>query len=346
MTEQKNISFEKETEQIDAAVKEKIANHLWMFCGYKDSELPAVNIDAKYIKAISDLYNVVIDSSIVTGLYRKIAHQHNKFKYMEDIDDIREVINTLRTVGSHTLSKENMGQNTIVAFKKWEKYQCGTDNPTKEEEFEKLIKGLLQLKDKCFGIVDRFLTDAGNVTGKDKEKLIKDWEKAIIEYYLKTAHADMFKKRLTDWYKAEKKMPADTGKIESNYAFKKWTLKNNVKEWVMNEVYLKEREIALLKEAKEEYYQKLTAEEKNKMVQAIQQKEEEVKKVQMEVAEFANKQNGLETLTSEDYLNHYLSKMVLSKKMRDAVPEIKNRGLTMMPYDLFDYIIKKDLGLE
>jgi hypothetical protein len=341
MTEQKTISFEKETEQIDAAVKKKIANHLWMFCGYKDSELPAVNIDAKYIKAISDLYNVVIDSSIVTGLYRKIAHQYYKFKYMEDIDDIREVINTLRTVGSHTLSEENMGQNTIVAFKKWEKYQCGTDNPTKEEEFEKLIKGLLQLKDECFGIVNRFLTDAGDVTGKDKEKLIKDWEKAIIEYYLKTAHADMFKKKLTDLYKARKNIPADTGKIESNYASKKWTLENEVKEWVMNEVYLKEREIALLKKAKEEYYQKLTAEE----VQAIQQKEEEVKKVQMEVAEFANKQNELETLTSDDYLNHYLSKKALRKKMRDAVPEIKNRGLTMMPDDLFDYIIKKDLGI-
>lgn len=335
MIGQKNISFEKDTKQINDEVKTKIASHLWMFCGYSDSIYPAISIDAKYIKAISDLYNVVIDSSLVTRLYGNIAPAD--WKYLKDIGEIRETINMLRTVGGHTISLENVRQEVILKFRAWELKNCGTDNPTKDQEFEKLLDSLMKLETDCLNIVKHFLRDASALNGVAKTKLIKDWEESSIEYYFKTVNSNMFENKLIEWYGISQTNGSSA--VSTN----KIVLWNAVSNWIMNEIYLKEQEsLNLLMDTKRKYYSKLKADQRELLDYKIQAKEDSIRSVQEEVAQFADKR--IERLTPGDYRKHYLSKRVLGKKMREAIPEIKNQGLTLLPQDLFGYIIKQDMG--
>lgn len=336
MNNQQNISFEKETKQINDEVKCKIANHLWMFCGYSDSIYPAINIDAKYIKAISDLYNVIIDSSLITRL-GDIAPPN--WKYLKDIVILRETINMLRTVGGHTISMENVRQDVLLKFRSWEIRQCGTDNPTRPQEFEKLIDGLLKLERDCLTIVKHFLSDVISITGEDRDKIIRNWEEAIIEYYFKTANSNMFENKLNEWYAISQ--PNGSVTATSN----KIALNNAVSNWIMTDIYLKEQKnLDLLLETKRKYYSKLKSDQRSLFDQRIQAKEDKIRSIQEEVAIFFKK--DIESLTPADYRKHYLSKKVLGKKMRDAIPEIKNQGLTLLPQDLFGYIIEKDKEKE
>lgn len=337
MIGQKNISFEKDTKQINDEVKKQIASHLWMFCGYSDSIYPAINIDAKYIKAISDLYNVIIDSSLITRLYSSIAPKN--WSYLKDIDEIRETINMLRTVGGHTISLENVRQDVILKFRSWQINNCGTDNPMKDQEFEKLINSLLELEEDCLNIVKHFMHDASRLNGVAKDKLISDWEEAIINYYFKTANSNMFENKLIEWYGISQSN--ESASVTTN----KLGLWNAVSNWIMNKIYLKEQEsLNLLREIRKKYYPMLKADQKELLDQKIQTKEERIRSVQEEVAKFADKK--IEKLTPVDYKRHYLSKDVLGKKMQEAIPEIKKQGLTLLPQDLFGYIVKRDLEKE
>ena len=331
MINHRNISFEKETQQINEEVQKKIANHLWIFCGYNDSIYPAISVDAKYIKAIFDLYNVIIDSSLITHL-SYIAPNDNNWEFLKDIEEIRKTINELRTVGGHTVSLENIRQDYIRDFKIWEMEQCGTDEPAEEQDFEKLLDGLLKLKNDCLNIVNRFLSDAAKITGNKKDKLIRRWEDKIIEYYLKATNKNMFENKLDEWYRFSH--PSES--ISDNVA-----LYNAVCNWIMEEYYLKDqKELNNLKELKIKYGAFINSDQIEKFDCRIQALEESVKSRKMEVAEFAKK----EDLTSKDYRKHYLSKEVMSKKIHDAIPEIVEENLTLLPQDLFGYIIKKDLN--
>ena len=336
MNNQQNISFEKETKQINDEVQHKIANHLWMFCGYNDSIYPAINIDAKYIKAIGDLYNVIIDSSLITRL-ADIAPP--KWRYLKDIVNIREKVNMLRTIGGHTISVENIREDVLYKFRLWEIEQCGTDNPTKTQDFEKLINGLLKVESDCITIVKRFLSDVSSTTTEERNKVIIDWENAIIEYYFKTAHSNMFENKLNEWYatsQPNENITARTNRI---------TLNNAVSNWVMTTIYLKEQaKLDLFLETKRKHYSKLKLDQRDLLDRRIQEKTDKIRSVQDEVANFCGKDR--ECLTPADYRKHYLSKEVLERKMREVIPEIKNQDLTLLPQDLFGYIIKKDIEKE
>lgn len=332
MNIQQNLSFEKDTKKINDEVKCKIANHLWMFCGYSDSIYPAINIDAKYIKAISDLYNVIIDSSIITRL-GDIAPKN--WRYLKEIVNFRKTINMLRTVGGHTISFENVRQDILSEFKSWEIQQCGTDNPTQKQEFEKLIDGLLKLEKDCLTIVYHFLKDASNAMGTEKDEIVKKWEDTIIEYYFKPTNSNMFENKLIEWYIISQ--PNGRATVSSN----KIVLRNSVSNWIMNDIYLKEqKKLDLLLEAKAKYYSELKLDQRSLLNQKIQAKEEGIRSIREGVAKALGK--DVESLTPADYKKHYLSKDVLGEKMRKAIPEIRNQGLTLLPQDLFGYIIQKD----
>ena len=336
MTAHKDISFETDTKQINDDVKAKIANHLWMFCGYNDSMYPAINFDARLIKAILDLYNMVIDSSLITRL-KCIAQR--KWGYIVNIDKIRETINMLRTIGAHTVSQENGRQDILQEYRLWEVENCGTENPTKDCEFEKLIDNLVKLEEECVNIVTQFINDASGLNGTDKEELICKWEDQIIKHYCKPANNNMFKNRVINRYIICQLSGSLT--VASN----KTVLWRVVSDWIMKEIYLKDQEhLDLLIEIKRKYYPKLETGQRELLDQRIQVKRDSISEIQKEVATFVGKE--VEELTPVDYKEHYLSKDVLEKKMRDAIPEIKNQGLTLLPPDLFSYILEKDLKRE
>ena len=333
MSELKNISFEKDTKRVNDYIKQKIADHLWMFCGYNDSIYPAVNMDAKYIKAIFDLYNVIIDSSLFTWLCRQKSKYLKKGKPLKDIYSIRDIISTLRTVGGHTVSEENNRQEIILQFRKWQLDNCGTDDPTKVEDFENLIKGLLDLKKKYFDLLNHFLQYASSLKDSLKNKMIEDWEEAIIEHYFKTANKNMFENKLIEWYKIKQQ----NGTYETNII----TINNAISNWIMNEIYLKEqKDIEQWMKAKETV--KLTQKQIDSLNQSIEKAKLSIEKKKKEVANFVGKANILEDLKPIDYKNHFLSKEILGKKLRNAIPVIKSKKLTLLPQDLFGYIIKTE----
>jgi len=341
MSELKSISFEKDTKRINDEIKKNIASHLWIFCGYKDSILPATNFNAKYIKAIFDLYNVIIDSSLVTRLYgqRGIAPKNKKNKKQFNmLEDIIKTISMLRTVGGHTVSEENTRKEIRLQFKKWQLTHCGNDNPTEDEDFEKLINGLLDLEIKCFNLLDNFMKDAISLNSNSKDKMIETWENAIIEYYFKATNQNMFENKLIEWYRMKQpNVSCQTNNIATYSAISKW---------VMEEIYFKEQKnIDQLNEAKASEDVELTDDEVNIIDQAINDAQLSIDEKKMEVANFVGKSDRLGDLTYGDYMKHFLSKEILGKKMRDSIPEIKSKNLTLLPQDLFGYIIKNEFNM-
>ena len=336
MSELEIISFEKDTKRINDEIKQKIANHLWMFCGYKDSILPAMNFNAKYIKAIFDLYNVIIDSSLVTRLYGQNGIAPKKQKNAKQIKCISETINMLRTVGCHTISEENIREEISLKFKEWQFEHCGNNNPTENEDFEKLIKGLLDLESKCFNLLDDFMKDALNLNSNLKDEMVEKWEDAIIEHYFKTTNQNMFENKLIEWYKM--KQP------NGSYQINKIGTYNAINNLIMYEIYLKERKnIYQLMQAKETG--KFTSDDLDSIDQAINEYQLSIDGKKMEVANFVGKANKIQDLIPSDYRKHFFSKEILGKKMRDSINGIKSENLTLLPQDLFGYIIKNEFNM-
>ena len=285
MSELEIISFEKDTKRINDDIKQKIASHLWMFCGYNDSIYPALSIDAKYIKAICDLYNAIIDSSLVTRLYGQKGIAPKKWKYLEKIKCIRETINMLRTIGVHTVSEENVRKEIILQFRKWQLEKCGNDNPTEDEEFEKLIKELLALGKKCFNLLDTFVKDASSLDDISKNKMIEKWEDAIVEHYFKTANKNMFENKLIEWYKM--KQP------NGSYVINKIGTYNAINKWIMDKIYFKEqKDIDQWMLAKNTL--KLTADDTNTLEENIKHAQLSIDKRRKEVVKFIRKTKNSE----------------------------------------------------
>lgn len=337
MYEIKSISFENGTKRINDNIKQKIASHLWMFCGYKDSIHPAISIDAKYIKTIYDLYNVIIDSSLITRLYRKRGIARKKGEQLNMVEDVIKTISMLRTAGAHTVSEENVRGEIIRQFKKWQLKNCGNDNPTKEEEFEKLIKALMDLEKKCFDSLDTFTVEVSSLDDIEKNKIIEEWENAIIEYYLKTTNKNIFENKLIDWYRM--KQPSRTYDINTIETY------NAINNWIKEKVYFKEeKDIEQLMKARETG--KLKSDQINLVDEAIKKARLSIDKKKKEVAKFVGKDDRLEELNPADYRKHFLSKENLGKKIRDAIPEIKSRNLTLLPHDLFGYIMMNEVNMN
>lgn len=340
MLELKSISFEKDTKRINDEIKQNIASHLWMFCGYKDSITPAKNFDAKYIKAILDLYNVIIDSSLVTRLYgqRGIAPKNKKNrKQFNTLENIIKTISMLRTVVSHTVSEENSREEISREFENWQLAHCGNKNPSEDEDFEKLIIELSDLEFKCFNLLDSFIKDTISLNSNSKDEMIETWEDSIIEYYFKTTNQNMFTNKLIEWYKM--KEPNASSQIN------KIGIYSAISGWVMKKIYFKEEYIEQLNEAKANEAVKLTDDEVNTIDQAINDAQLSIDEKKMEVANFVGKSDRLGDLTYGDYMKHFLSKEILGKKMRDSIPEIKSKNLTLLPQDLFGYIIKNEFNM-
>lgn len=336
MSEIEIISFEKDTKRINDEIKQKIASHLWMFCGYKDSIHPAINIDAKYIKAIYDLYNVIIDSSLVTRLYGQRGIAPKNWKRFNMLEYIIKTINMLRTVGGHTVSEENSREEINLEFKKWQLAHCGNEDPTEDEEFEKLIKKLLALENECFNLLDAFMKDAINLKSNLKDEMVEKWENAIIEHYFKTTNQNMFENKLIEWYKM--KQP------NGSYQINKIGTYNAINNWIMDEIYFKEKkDIDQLMEAKGTG--KFTSDDLDSINQAINKYQLSIDGKKMEVANFVGKANKIQDLIPSDYRKHFFSKEILGKKMRDSINGIKSENLTLLPQDLFGYIIKNEFNM-
>lgn len=115
---------------------------------------------------------MIIDSSLVTRLYGQNGIAPKKQKNAKQIKCISETINMLRTVGAHRISEENIREEISLQFIKWQLDRCGNNNPTENEDFKKLIKGLLDLESKCFNLLDDFMKDALNLNSNLKDEMV------------------------------------------------------------------------------------------------------------------------------------------------------------------------------
>lgn len=337
MCEIENISFKEDTVLINNKVRQEISYHLWIFCGYEDSEYNVVSTDAKFIKLINDLYNVFFDSSFIRGICNCKIVEENNWDYIRDIKRKLNDISILRTAISHTVSKENCKYHISIQFKEWINSKCGTYNPTKDIEFEKLISELLLLKKELFNLLDRLLTDMSSLSSENKSKLIENWEEMTVEFYLKGINRDMFIGKLIEWYEI------NNNKIGLNGKF--YTYKYKINELIMNKICLKEqKKIDYYEQLRAEHFDKLTKEKKDRFDDFIRELNSNIDKIKKDVADFVNK--NIEDLEAIHYTMYYLSDGVLRKKIKDAVSEIKKNGLTLIPQDLIGYMINEDLKIN
>ncbi|MBO1872037.1 hypothetical protein J4O15_14155 [Lachnoanaerobaculum sp. Marseille-Q4761] len=336
MCEIENISFKEDTVLINNKVKQEVAYHLWIFCGYEDSEYNVVSTDAKFIKLINDLYKVFFDSSFIKGICNCKIIEENNWDYISDIKRKLYDINILRTAISHTVSKENCKYHISIQFKEWINSKCGTYNPTKDIEFKKLISELLSLKKELFELLDRLLTDLSSLSPVNKSKLIENWEEMTVEFYLKGINRDMFIGKLIEWYKINEKIDLNKKIHIPRY---------KINEFVMNCICLKEqKKISCYEQLKVKNFDKLTKEKKDRFDDLIRELNSNIDKIKKDVADFVNK--NIADLEAIHYMMYYLSDGVLRKKIEVAVSEIKKNGLTLIPQDLIGYMINEDLKIN
>lgn len=319
--------------QLNKAVQEKIASHLFLFCNYNPAPMQTFSMDARFLKAVLNFYKLLIDSGVVNRVNR-LCNEVNVSFDLSQLKKYEDWASNARTVAGHNLSEKNGTDEEIIKYERWLKAVIGKTEIECAEDYEKPLQKLERMAASAMKILKNFVDCVSVVS--EKEKVIASWEQCIIEFYCKDMNKTIFLGQLKEAYAS----------IHSRENGNLGVTDFKVSKWIQDAYYRKEeREIKNLQEML--HYADRKNFDKSVRIQ-LQQKMQEAQ-IRMEERETTA---ALELGSSVDnfrssvynYKKHYCYK--LKDKLNTALKQIKQTGSgTMMPYDIMQKIIDEDFGL-
>lgn len=321
------------TMDLNKAVQEEIAPHLFLFCNYNPTPLKAFSADARFFKAVLNFYKLLIDSGVVNRVNRLCKGANISFD-LTQLKGYEDRANNVRTVAGHNLSDQNGTGEEILKYERWLKAVIGKTEIECEEDYEKPLQMLEGMAESAMKILKDFV-DCVSVTS-EKDKVIAIWEQCIIEFYCKDMNKTIFLGQLKDAYASIHGVEyGDSGVTDFKLA-----------KWIQDVYYRREEgEIKDLQEMLNYAdHQNLSEAVRIQIQKKIQ--EAQIRMEQREITaadEFGCNINGFRS-NVYNYKKHYCCK--LKDKLNTALNQIKQTDSgTMMPHDIMQRIIAEDFGL-
>lgn len=176
-----NVAFsQNKIDEINSKVKKYIAPHLFVFCNYNPDSINTISIDARFILAVMNMYKLLVDASICSGVF-KIADQ-NFIEYdKREIKDINQRIGMLRSVLGHNLDEKNGNDEEKKKMEKWFRSVIKKDSPMTEQDYRIALEEIEKYGDT---LCEALIEVIEKLSNSDKKEIVVDvWEKTIISFY-------------------------------------------------------------------------------------------------------------------------------------------------------------------
>lgn len=308
-------------------VQSKVAPHLFIVCNYHPDVFNLFSDDARFIQGILNLYKFSIDTSLINRIGqidRKLGGIiHRKYKKsMSELEKCLETISYLRTFAAHN----NDHNDKIDKTEAWLIHIIHKKQFDTIEDYSKALKELDRLGDKTYAVV----TDILNYMVKEysKEDLCKVLQGYILSFYNSresNPNTSLFKEELRAAYRARTR----SGGIIQDRSLGIWCRNKYLKDL--------EEKINLFNS----YLPILKGDPKRKVVESIAQIQNDIYKIESQVANKSNRCRGDVTkLNAFDFLDFYRKTSV--DNCTKILPDLLRQNLTMLPQDMFQYIIIND----
>jgi hypothetical protein len=323
------LYYEKEACFINAKAAEKIAGHLFVFCGYYPFPVPAISSDAKFMQSALELYKLIKDCSCIINKKIKSIMKENPGLNYGDLERFIDTVFFCRSVLAHN-NNPALGpdyKKRIDDYNKWVKTVISADKPSSNDDYEKLFREIKDTASKIFEFVDKFIDAAEK--SQDKAGIIDAWENEIFNWFGK--NHDIFIGQLSGMYLI--KAAGLPGRSMPN----KISVRYRVCEWIKRfYFYEMDKKISDLNALFSVYSKKLNKKDLNSLAGKIEKliSEENAKrdKLQSEIASHCRKKP--DDLEPFDYRDYFFNG--LEDKLRDT---FKKHRCSLLPEDLMQIMI-------
>ncbi|MBD5468157.1 MAG: hypothetical protein HDR21_08430 [Lachnospiraceae bacterium] len=320
-------------EQLNQRVQKIIAPHLFLFCNYNPTPLAVYSVDARFIKAVLNLYKLLIDSGVVNQV-SKISKAAEISFCTRKLREYSAIANTLRTVAGHNLSDLNGTGDEISKYRRWLKSLTGKNEIENEDDYEKPLNKLEEIAEDSMKLLEQFVEEAS--IAPKKSEMIAVWEQCIIDFYCKATNKSIFMGQLYDTYVA----------THMNSCRENAGLEYQIAIWIRDTYYrAEETEINNMKNILDVCNNRIDVSVKKQIQEKIDELQRTIDERELGVAQDCN--CSMQELRSNVscYKNHYCHQLRI--KLVDALDLIvQNKKATMFPHDIMQQIICKDFHLD
>lgn len=277
---------------LNKLIQSKVAPHLFIVCNYHPDVFNMLSDDARFIQGILNLYKFSIDTSLINriGQIDKKLGGNVRKKFgnsLSDLDKCLEIVSYLRTYVAHN----NDHNDKIDKTEAWLIHIIHKKQFETLEDYSSALKELDRLGERIYNTVTDILNHM--CTEYSKEELCEVFQEYILSFYSAmegNSNTSLFKEELRAAYRARSQ---SRGVIHDR----------SLGIWCKNK-YLKalEERHNLLSG----YVPRLKGDQKRKVVESISQIENEIDKIERQVANNSKRCKGdVAKLNVFDFLDFY-----------------------------------------
>lgn len=316
----KDIVFSSEGgSYLNNEVQGKIAKHLFLLCNYNIESLKAFSEDARFFQAALNMYKFIVDAGICGNL--KTLGRGNKVQWNDRrFNEISDIIVAIRTTLCHNVDELNGTDEDKIKAIEWLQRVIGKKEITCASDYEVATNELISYGAECVSILEDFICKAALVV--DVQKLIREWEEIILNFYRRGNSKNIFEAQLIMAYYAK----SGGGRKP---------LKSIVADWVKKMINMNEiSTIDSMSQALE--IRGLPNKTLISIKEKIKDAEEEIRKREQKI--ILELRTTKTELNSYDYMDYYIR--TIPKKISDKL--YAGNVDSLLPQDIVQQIIFSD----
>lgn len=343
----------------------KIDPRLFLCCNYQpiSDVFPTVSEDAWFLRAVQDLYCFAIDSCVVIKNWR--TYLCGGFSPdLSRIDEYIEQIRFLRSVFSHTQSKENgwIQSQRLSEFNTWIMGIIGKEKPDSQEDYGKLNQAVRKLAESLIERLYEFIDLVAALPEEDKARAVELWIDNTLRWYTRNTKTEIYEGQLMNSY-----LSRAPGMLSNDISRKE--LRKKVNSWIKESVFYEldcaiEDAKAEIKEIEkmnriflhpnpqqQKLLSSMSEEQRSNSMKAMEDRRD---KMNERLARCLKDREGLEKTISRQPGNggwkevNYFWSCVLFDELKNTMRELDGKGIsyTLLPHSLLSYhIVNRFAGI-
>lgn len=314
---------------LNKLIQSKVAPHLFIVCNYHPDVFSMFSDDARFILGVLNLYKFSIDTSLINrlGQIDKKLGGNVRRKYRNSLSELEKCLETvsyLRTFAAHN----NDHNDKIDKTEAWLIHIIHKKQFETIEDYSEALKELNRLGERIYNTVTEILNHMCKEYSKGE--LCEIFQDYILNFYSvmeENTNTSLFKEELRAAYRAR----SQTRGVIQDRSLGLWCKNKYLKA-------LEDRQDIL-----SSCVPRLKGDQKRQVVESINQIKDEIDKIERQVANNSNRCKGdVAKLSVLDFLDFYRRDSV--DNCTKVLPNILKEKLTMLPQDMFQYIIMNDFG--
>ena len=320
--------YDAEADSINERAAGKVAEHLFIFCGYSPFPTPTINPDARFMQSVLELYKLIKDCSCIVDKKIKVIMKGNPILSYAVMEHHISVVLQCRSVIAHN-NDPNKGpddRNRINEYKEWVKSVIKADDASNNDDYDRLFREIMVIASKIFSFICDFIDAAGSAPNKGE--IIKAWEDELFNWF--GINHSIFMGQLADLYLA--KAASLPGFNRDRNMWYRHTC-GWIERYYFHEI---DKKIDNLKDLFSTHSKRLDKkglkELKRKIDGLIKEEDEKRERKRSEIAAYCRKEPG--KLEPFDYRDYFMSD--IEKKLRNTYARY---SCSLLPQELMQLMI-------